>query len=367
MKLISIIIPVYNGGRYIRKGLQSILRQTIGLKNIEVLLVDDKSSDPETRRILEEYVGKYKDSVRAIFLEENTGHSSIPRNIGIENATGKYIMFMDQDDWFKRDACEKLVNAIETQDCDFAIGWYESKHAPAHRTIGELKVFGKLEDSQELLEMKVGPSIWCKLYKKELIDRYQIRYPGYALAEDLVFYLEYGFRSKGIVSIPDVVYHYNIRDEEDLSVFNNRKEGFFVRLSDGFADVKALLDKLGKMEHFRPIIDIHVNSYLTMLLNNQQIENRNKLKLFRDIRWILESTDRELIDENLRILRDPVLKGDDEALLYHLEFESLYQRHIQRLIDRKVREEDKLFGYYKYRLFNNRLTKALMRRIQREE
>lgn len=363
MKLISIIIPVYNGGKYIGKGINSILKQTIGIDKIEVIIVDDKSTD-DTLEMLDQYANKYKNAIKVIKLEENTGHSSIPRNVGIENATGKYIMFMDQDDWFKRDACEKLIKAMEKNKCDFVIGWYESKNAAKHCTINELKRFDKLEDSKELLEMKVGPSIWCKLYKKEIIDHYKIRYPGYALAEDLVFYLEYGFRSNGIVSIPEVVYHYNIRDEEDLSVFNNRKEGFFVRLSDGFNDVWQLLEKLDKTKYFDSVIDIHINSYLVMLLNNQLITSQDKIKLFQDIRWILDKIDRKLIFKNIQILIDPILDEDNQRLMEYLEFENLYQVHMKKIIERKIKEEDKLFSYYKYRLLNNRYAKSIIRKIR---
>ena len=93
---ISIILPIFNVGSHLRGGIDSLINQSIGNENLEIIMVDDCSSDGSSE-IIDEYNEKY-DCCKAIHLEENTGAANGPRNIGIENSTGDYIMFLDSDD-----------------------------------------------------------------------------------------------------------------------------------------------------------------------------------------------------------------------------------------------------------------------------
>jgi len=113
---ISIIIPVYNVENYIRNALDSIIRQTIGLEHLEVIMVNDCSTD-NSGKIMDEYANKYK-NFKAIHLLENSGAAGKPRNIGIENSTGNYLMFLDPDDYYTENACEILFNRIVAENVD---------------------------------------------------------------------------------------------------------------------------------------------------------------------------------------------------------------------------------------------------------
>lgn len=112
---ISIIIPVYNPGKFINKCLNSIIHQTF--KNIEILCIDDGSTD-NSLNILKEF--QKNDKRIRIFSQENLG-AAASRNLGIENSKGNYILFVDADDWIEEDMCEKLYNHAEHLGSDMVL------------------------------------------------------------------------------------------------------------------------------------------------------------------------------------------------------------------------------------------------------
>lgn len=113
---ISIIIPTYNAKNYLMTAVDSVINQSFGFNNIELIIVDDNSSDG-TKEILKELSNKYGNIV-PIFLKENTGSPSKPRNIGIQNASSEYIMFLDNDDYYCPNFCETMYNTIIKYNAD---------------------------------------------------------------------------------------------------------------------------------------------------------------------------------------------------------------------------------------------------------
>ena len=119
MYKISVIMPIFNVEEYLENTLKSVINQTIGFENIELILVDDCSTD-NSREIIEKYSNDYP-NIKKIFLEKNTGCPGIPRNIGIRNATSDYIMFIDHDDEYFPEICDKLYNTIISEDADIVV------------------------------------------------------------------------------------------------------------------------------------------------------------------------------------------------------------------------------------------------------
>ncbi|MCM1388212.1 MAG: glycosyltransferase family 2 protein [Bacillus sp. (in: Bacteria)] len=108
MKKISVVIPCYNAVEYLDRCMESILKQTIGLENIEIILVDDASTDNgATLSLMMEYEKRYSDNIIVIPLEQNLRQGGA-RNVGVLYAGGEYLMFCDADDWLKLDAMEIL-------------------------------------------------------------------------------------------------------------------------------------------------------------------------------------------------------------------------------------------------------------------
>ena len=110
--LVSVIIPTYNGGGVLKNAIDSIINQTIGFENIELIIVDDASTDANTKELLLEYQSTYPDNIKCIFLEENSEHPGKPRNIGIDHANSDYIIFSDHDDEYLENAFETLYYSI---------------------------------------------------------------------------------------------------------------------------------------------------------------------------------------------------------------------------------------------------------------
>ena len=122
MYKITVIVPVYNSETYLRDSLESIVHQTMKLDDIEVIMVDDCSTDKSTE-IMDEYTNKYKNFV-SIKMNKNHEVAGTARNEGMKKATGKYLMFIDSDDLYVENACEIMYNAIEQKNADFIIGNY---------------------------------------------------------------------------------------------------------------------------------------------------------------------------------------------------------------------------------------------------
>ena len=115
---ISIILPIFNVGDHLRGGIDSLINQTIGNENLEIIMVNDCSTDG-SGEIIDEYAEKY-DCCIAIHHEKNSGAAFTPRNTGIDACTGDYIMFLDPDDRYTPDSCETLYNAVKENDADMA-------------------------------------------------------------------------------------------------------------------------------------------------------------------------------------------------------------------------------------------------------
>src|SRR5690554_3493328 len=108
--MLSVVLPTYNASQTIEKTIDSIIKQSIGFENIELLIIDDFSED-NTRLIILEYAKLYP-NITPVFLEENSGSPSLPRNLGIDLATGRYLTFIDSDDWLHKKGLETLYNLL---------------------------------------------------------------------------------------------------------------------------------------------------------------------------------------------------------------------------------------------------------------
>lgn len=113
---VSIIVPVYNVEKYLPKCLDSLVNQT--LKEIEIIVVNDGSPD-NSQKVIDKYAKKYPKLIKS-FYKENNGQASA-RNVGLEYANGKYISFVDSDDWLDLNALELMYNKLESNHAEIAI------------------------------------------------------------------------------------------------------------------------------------------------------------------------------------------------------------------------------------------------------
>jgi len=176
-KTISIIIPVYNGEKYIRRCIDSVLNQEgFDINSLEVLLLNDGSRDGSLKALMQ-YAKKYPEIIYVI-THQNIGVANT-RNKGIELATGKYIMFVDQDDFIDKDYCKIFYEEAEREQSDVVIGGYKR---PNERQEIVYTSGSKSSKWRQYRQM----SVWAKIHKTKFIKENNIEfYDGYG--EDVVF------------------------------------------------------------------------------------------------------------------------------------------------------------------------------------
>lgn len=214
-KKVSIVIPVYNVENYIKKSLESIINQTFNLNDMEVIMVDDCSTDG-SGIIIDEYASKY-DNFKAIHLDENSGAAGKPRNVGIKEASSDFIMFLDSDDYFAENSIERLYNKIILDDeLDIVMGGYVNIYENNENEI----VLSSEESNETLFEdtkksvdlIKINPAISAKLFRRSLLIKNNISFPEGIPGQDLVFVLNSFFNARKVLSLNNfIVYNRFLR------------------------------------------------------------------------------------------------------------------------------------------------------------
>lgn len=201
VNLISVIIVNYNAAKYLNRSISSVRNQT--LKNIEIIIVDDCSTDNSKEIILEHQ--KQDPRIKTFFSQQNSGGGGFSRNKGIELSSTDYFCYVDCDDYAEYDMCEKLyAEFVNDPDLDIASG---SINRVTESGVHSHKV------SADYLNRWLPNSPWPKLYKKSYINEYNIRFiEGIRLDDVPMNYLSLFYGAK-ISQIEDVVYNYNMINE----------------------------------------------------------------------------------------------------------------------------------------------------------
>lgn len=289
MAKVSVIVPVYNGKKYINKCVNSILRQTF--KDIEIILVDDGSTD-NTLDILREYEKKFP-NVKVI-SSINLGAGGA-RNIGLDASHGEYILFVDADDFLREDMIEVLYKNAVSNDADIVrcgrctyfenikLDSYNSSYYNEYKKI----INPKKEKDYVFNEM---PTVWNKLIRRNLFD--DIRFREHLKWEDGPVIRPITAKANKIVFLYDRMYMYRInlnnttiRDflyptEKVLDVFT------------GLDDLKYNFKKIGLYSEFEQII--HDDAVFTSLLRVQnaglwfKLSKEDRIKLTNALVNIIE-------------------------------------------------------------------------------
>ena len=191
---VTIIVPVYNLCNYISKCINSIMSQTY--EDIEIIIVNDGSTDNSISEINK----LASTDNRIIVIDKKNEGVSVARNIGIERATGKYIMFVDGDDWIDHDMVEKLVNKAEETNSDFVGGGFVFEDIDINKKRFSPDGFypvifeGKEVFKNYLCGRYIWSSVWGGIYLKETINKNNVRFvPEIKYAEDVFFTINFIF------------------------------------------------------------------------------------------------------------------------------------------------------------------------------
>lgn len=243
MKKISIIIPVYNVENYINRCLESLIKNKKYI--YEVILIDDGSKD-NSAKICKEYSDKYK--FIKYFYQKNAGPSKA-RNMGLEFASGDYIMFVDSDDYIGN--IKEIENIIKQYNSDYYIfmNMYKVINNKENKNIAKVKngIYLKQKDKKiltNLIKEELINSPCSKIYRKDIIDSNNIRFNDkYNMAEDLLFNINYLNYCNNYVLNDLTFYYYCFNNEASLT--QKYLENKYETLMNVNNELKIIFEEIG--------------------------------------------------------------------------------------------------------------------------
>jgi len=301
--LISIVIPVYNVEKeYFSECIKSIINQTY--KNIEILLIVD-----ENNKELYEMYNNYKDNHIKTILTNNKG-VSYNRNIGIKNCNGKYIAFIDSDDYIKKDYIEKLYNNIIKTDAEISMcGCYiKSKNKIQKNYYFKNNRIFKTNEDKEILYLQIitkSPygkklktrcgSVWGKLYKKDFILRNNLLFDEKLIRmEDSIFNLYAFNKANKIAYIKELLYIYRKRNN---SLSNNYDTNVIKQFEIFFDKLKIFSNNIYNIEDaLNARISISIYSYIRIYIFNK----KNKMNLKDKINLLFKIINKDFYKKSLK-------------------------------------------------------------------
>lgn len=209
---VSVVIAHYNAGEYIRKALDSLVRQTMPQEDFEVIIVDDKSTQPL------DIIQAYRDKVshlKVIIEEKNHGYPSIPRNHGIDNARGTFVMLMDQDDNLADDTLQAFVT-FAGDDSDVIIGKYAAGKK-FNGTQVPFKIRHNIKNADMIKNHILSTLAPHKMYRRSMLNAHHVRFYDsdyIPVEEDQVFNIKAYSVARNISILADKNYYFwNQRDD----------------------------------------------------------------------------------------------------------------------------------------------------------
>lgn len=275
-ELVSIIVPIYNAEKYIKRCVQSLEQQTY--TDLEILLVDDGSTD-KSGEICEKL--KLKNKKINVIHTPNKGVSHA-RNTGLQNCKGKYVIFVDADDTIDENMVLILKKALEEAKADIALGNYYEEYESGEKIYKRVYLSKILNLDENAVEefLKIW-SPWGKLYRREIL--HGIFFPELKYGEDLVFNskLVLENRIQSFVFIDEGVYNYFLRSNSAMR--SGFKEEWFIALCEEIDIIKELEKKFEKKLNTNLVKNgtlVFINGYASMTVK-EIAQKRNLLKKFK--------------------------------------------------------------------------------------
>lgn len=226
--LISIIVPVYNVSKYLHRCLDSVLNQTF--KNFECICINDWSTD-NSLEILNEYAKKDK---RIIVFSQKNNWLSATRNVWLKHARWEFLVFIDSDDFIKKDYIETFINSFSTWDYDMVVGWYIK-----YTWKSESDVFVK----DNLISILFNTPVAWRMFKHSIIKKNNLEFPVWLIREDSFFNTNFYNLTNKIKVIQYVWYYYFIENPTSLThTFGKKFDPKFTEWLEVMNNIKPLDD-----------------------------------------------------------------------------------------------------------------------------
>jgi len=280
---VSVIIPIYNAEENLENAIQSVIKQTIGFENIELILIDDASTD-NSKNIIRSYCDKYKNIIPH-YSNKNHGFPGFGRNMGLKLATSKYIMFLDNDDEYKEDICETLYETITSENVDY-VGCNKitidsvSNIKQSLKYENGIESEGKVFIENENILLFDSTAVWSKIFKKEIIDKYEIKFLENTHADDLAFTLDYSLHIKTLIYLKN--YHGIYWKVYDDSLSHKVTREFMTQLFDTYHYLCDRLKKEKKEKYINQYMAGKI-SYIILQCSYLDCDNKEFKEILKDI------------------------------------------------------------------------------------
>lgn len=274
--LLSVIIPVYNREAYLKRCLESVTGQT--MKDLEILVIDDGSTDG-TPQIIEEFRQRDPERIRA-FRMIKSGPAKA-RNCGIKEAKGRYLTFVDSDDFVDLDGYEIVCRAALEQDADVIC-------TPAYRwQDGDCQVIGLCPDqepNQDTIIYYTTSNLWNKLFRRDFLQEIGLEIPGFRIGEDTAFVMSVMTWAKKLIYVDHGYYHYELT-EDSLSLASTERPWIVANA----AEVKEWMLKSANPEHLEIIREVLQKQLIYLYQNNVKFQDQLWLYLKREQKFYLNA------------------------------------------------------------------------------
>lgn len=313
---ISVVIPVFNAEYSIENVIKSIINQNIGFENIELIIVDDNSTD-NTRSIIKKYSNQCE-NIKLIKLDENSGAPGKPRNIGIKHATADYIIFADADDKYLKNAFKRYYEVITQEESDFVMGSHfwdlngklvkinilhdEEDRNRQNNDIVNINPWESQKSFNKLAYNHFSP--WGKIYKKEIILKNKIHFLEAHACEDTFFYFNLLKNSKKVTLLPnDELYVYTVEDDSQSFIHTHDLKKFYYFLN-GFSEVYDVIKEF-PYDISIPLID-NINSLLLIFSNVDKKDKKEAVLSLYEFENNIEKV--KLPRKELELLNNLIIK-----------------------------------------------------------
>lgn len=340
---ITLTIPVYNAGKYLRDLLDSILKQTISQEDIEVIMVDDLSTD-NSRDIMDEYAEKYT-NFASVKLPQNNKIAGTARNKGMEMARGKYLMFADADDFLPENAMQTMYEAIESKNADFVTANYIN--ADEDGTVWTKPIFDLEKYTNFKLSITdynksffvLNGSACNKIYRRKFIQSHGIKFLEGVPAEDAYFNTYAFMESENVYYISDIVYCYRQRNMSGVqSVSFYCSADYFERINRAYKAIYENFKAHNQLKFYRYMYAKNMSYILYKFIDSRLLSDEERVKALENMHWFYELSETLKVpaaQEAQQMIISQIVAGNYEEAVNYCKIIA----DIRNYVPKQVRED----------------------------
>ena len=332
-------MPIYNAEKHLHNTINTILNQSIGFENIELILVDDASKD-NSKKIIESYCEKYENII-PYYSEKNHGTPGFGRNIGLKLATSDYIMFIDNDDEYDVNMCKTLYETITNENVDIVVCGRmmideRSSTEEKIRYLNGIEKENKIILKNEELLYFNSHILLNKIFKKEIIKSNNLKFDEHTRLDDDMFTWDYYLNSTKMIYLNNYYgYNWNIGND---SLSHTNEEKYLNEIIKCISYEYEQLKKRNLEEHitFRAMNAINWLIYLCSCIKADNKELKKILKQIHDFENYI-NFNKKLNEKWTNIINKCILNEHYEtAIIFLKSIDTLRKSKILRKINRKL-------------------------------